>query len=177
MWKIHILLRNFTILNLNSFSLWFFDKNWKWVFYKKSSTHLLGNCRRHSVGERFDFRVQLHQVLDVWRLVAYLSWGSVSEIPFHETLFSLKITIYPERSLEHAGVTLIGHGRHLWALAVTAVQNPGQEQNILLKQVSCVECLWVMSISVCLNRYLWDVCDIDRVKGSELRLRLGGSPQ
>ena len=93
------------------------------------------------VGERFDFRVQLHQVLDVWRLVAYLSWGSVSEIPFHETLFSLKITIYPERSLEHAGVTLIGHGRHLLALAVTAVQNPGQKQNVMLKQVSCVECI------------------------------------
>ena len=111
------------------------------MFFKKSSTHLLGNCRRHSVGERFDFRVQLHQVLDVWRLVAYLSWGSVSEIPFHETLFSLKITIYPERSLEHAGVTLIGHGRHLWALAVTAVQNPGQKQNVMLKQVSCVECI------------------------------------
>ena len=127
-----------------SFSLWFFDKNWKWVFFKKSSTHLLGNCRRHSVGERFDFRVQLHQVLDVWRLVAYLSWGSVSEIPFHETLFSLKITIYPERSLEHAGVTLIWHGRHLWALAVTAVQNPGQKQNVMLKQVSCVECIWVL---------------------------------
>ena len=111
------------------------------MLFKKSSTHLLGNCRRHSVGERFDFRVQLHQVLDVWRLVAHLGPGSVSEIPFHETLFSSKITIYPERSLEHAGVTLIGHGRHLWALAVTAVQNPGQEQNIMLKQVSCVECL------------------------------------
>ena len=66
---------------------------------------------------------------------SWLTWDRVL-LPKY---LSMKITIYPERSLEHAGVTLIGHGRHLWVLAVTAVQNPGQEQNIMLKQVSCVE--------------------------------------